>query len=172
MRVSDLMTTDLLTLNERDSLNLAQAEMSLARIRHLPVVRRGRLVGLVTHRDILRAMCSVFSDLDAMEQTEVLRSILVREIMQAQVTTIGPNADAAEAGRLLLSDKVGCLPVVVDGDQLVGIITEADFVDLAIRYLDARARGGMRRRLEDDRLDLGDDDDDDDGSRTDSGPDW
>ena len=68
MRVTDLMTTELITLNEEDNLDLARMEMDLARIRHLPVVRKGRLVGLVTHRDILSAMCSVFADLNALEQ--------------------------------------------------------------------------------------------------------
>jgi CBS domain-containing membrane protein len=147
MRVRDLMTTDLITLDETDSLNLAQAEMSLARIRHLPVVRKGRLVGLVTHRDILRAMCSVFSDLDATEHNEVLRNILVKEIMATHVVTIGPDADAAEAGRRLLAGKLGCLPVVEEG-RLVGILTEADFVALAVEHIAAASRGSARGRGE------------------------
>jgi len=136
MNVSDLMTTDVLTLNEDDSLDLAHMEMSLARIRHLPVVREGRLVGLVTHRDILRAMCSVFADLDALEQSDVLRAVTVHEIMLADVRTAEPEDDAADAGRVLLEGKIGCLPVVADGDKLVGIITEADFVELAVAYLE------------------------------------
>ena len=165
MRVRELMTTDLITLNENDSLNLAQAEMSLARIRHLPVIRKGRLVGLVTHRDILRAMCSIFSDLDAMEQTEVLRNIQVKEIMATGVMTIGPEADAAEAGRRLLAGKFGCLPVVVELDRLVGIITEADFVALAVEHLAAESRTGAGRPKDEAVADaevVGDDDEDDD----------
>jgi len=110
-------------------------EMSLARIRHLPVLRGERLVGLVTHRDILRAMCSVFADLDNPEQHDVLRNIPVREIMSANVRTVSPDADAADAGRAMLRDKLGCLPVVEEADRLVGIITEADFVELALAHL-------------------------------------
>lgn len=136
MRVADLMTTDVLTLNEDDNLDLAHMEMSLARIRHLPVVRGSRLVGLVTHRDILRAMCSVFADLDALEQSDVLRGVTVREIMLESVRTVEPDEDAAKAGRTLLESKIGCLPVVSDGDRLVGIITEADFVELAVASLE------------------------------------
>ena len=136
MRVADLMTTDLITLNESDNLDLARMEMHLARIRHLPVIRRGRLVGLVTHRDILRATCSVFAELDSMEQSTILREVPVQEIMSRDVQTAEPDLDAAEAARLLLENKFGCLPVVADGDRLVGIVTEADFVELAVHYLE------------------------------------
>lgn len=135
MRVADLMTTDLIMLNESDNLDLARMEMDLARIRHLPVVRKGRLVGLVTHRDILRAMCSVFAGIDGMEQSDILQEVPVRQIMSTEVQSADPDLDAAEAGRLMLDKKIGCLPVVSGGDLLVGIVTEADFVELAIHYL-------------------------------------
>jgi CBS domain-containing membrane protein len=130
------MTTEVITLNETDSLNLARMEMSLARIRHLPVVRGERLVGLVTHRDILRSMCSVFAELDDPEQHDVLRNIPVREIMSSGVRTVSPALSAADAGRTLLESKLGCLPVVENGERLVGIITEADFVDLAVQHIE------------------------------------
>lgn len=136
MLVRDLMITDVITLNEHDSLDLARMEMSLARIRHLPVIRGDRLVGLVTHRDILRAMCSVFAELDDPDQDDVLRNIPVREIMSSKIRTVSPTTRAADAGRTLLATKLGCLPVVEEGDRLVGIITEADFVDLAVQHLD------------------------------------
>lgn len=135
MRVADLMTTDVITLNEDDNLDLAHMEMSLARIRHLPVVRKDRLVGLVTHRDILKAMCSVLAELDALEQSDVLRGVNVQEIMMPKVETVDPDDNAAEAGRRMLEGKIGCLPVVSNGDKLVGIITEADFVELAVAHL-------------------------------------
>jgi hypothetical protein len=93
------MTAEVITLNEDDNLNLARMEMTLARVRHLPVLREDRVVGLVTHRDILRAMCSVFADLDAPEQHDVLRQIPVREIMSSEVATVDPDVSAADAGR-------------------------------------------------------------------------
>ena len=136
MRVRDLMTTDVISLNEEDNLDLALMEMSLARIRHLPVVRKERLVGLVTHRDILRAMCSVFAEIDAAEQSDVLRRIQVRTIMSTDVRTVDPDMLASKAGRVLLESKFGCLPVVEGGGQLVGIVTEADFVAMAVEHLE------------------------------------
>lgn len=142
MRVADLMTTELITLNEEDNLDLARMEMDLARIRHLPVVRGARLVGLVTHRDLLSAMCSVFAGLDDPIQSDILREVPVHEIMSRDVRTVEPDLDAAEAGQLLLDAKYGCLPVVADGGQLVGIVTEADFVELAVTYLQLRRAAG------------------------------
>lgn len=136
MRVRDLMTTDVITLNEDDDLDLARMEMSLARIRHLPVVRKGRIVGLITHRDLLRAMCSVFAELDGSEQNELLKSLSVAEIMQRDVRSIDSECEAIEAAAILLESKFGCLPVVEDGDLLVGIVTDADFVELAVRFLE------------------------------------
>ncbi len=156
MRVADLMTTELLTLNEDDNLDLAQMEMSLARIRHLPVVRSGRLVGLVTHRDILKSMCSVFAELDALEQSDVLSGVRVQEIMGTNVTTVSPDIDAATAGKTMLEGKLGCLPVVENGDRLVGIITEADFVDLAVQRLERLASDQSSDSSDDDQEEDGD----------------
>ena len=144
MRVRDLMTREVITLNESDSLDMARMEMSLARVRHLPVLRDARVVGLVTHRDILRAMCSVLAEIDAAEQRQVLRQIPVREIMSSNVATVAPDAAAADAGRTILDSKIGCLPVVEDGGSLVGILTEADFVDLAVQHLDRGCPGAGR----------------------------
>ena len=81
-------------------------------------------------------MCSVFADLDALEQSDVLRGVSVHEIMLSNVRTADPDDDAIDAGRVILEGKIGCLPVVTDGDRLVGIITEADFVELAVAYLE------------------------------------
>jgi CBS-domain-containing membrane protein len=71
-----------------------------------------------------------------MEQSTILREVPVQEIMSRDVQTAEPDLDAAEAARLLLENKFGCLPVVADGDRLVGIVTEADFVELAVHYLE------------------------------------
>ncbi len=136
MNVQDFMTTDVITLNEDDDLDLAHMEMSLARIRHLPVVRKGRLMGLVTHRDILGAMCSVFAEIDRTEQSELLRMVSVSQIMSRDVRTVDPGCEAIEAARVLLESKFGCLPVVSESYQLVGIVTEADFVELAVQLLE------------------------------------
>jgi len=137
MLVRDLMTRDVVTLEEDENLLLADDVMRLGRIRHLPVVGAGRkLVGLVTHRDMLRASVSSLAGIGRVEDATIKRAIPVREVMARDVVTIGPDRPAVEAAELLLHRKVGCLPVVDEDGRLVGIVTEADFVDLARRYLE------------------------------------
>ena len=164
MLVSEIMSTDLITLNEDDDLDLAQSEMAWAGIRHLPVVSDGRLVGLVTHRDILGSMCSVFAELDKQEQSELFRLVAVSEIMSRDIRTVGPNIDAAKAARLLLESKYGCLPVVEDEARLVGIVTEADFVQLSVRLFDQQMNDDQEEESDDpsSRF-MRDDKDDEDG---------
>ena len=134
LTVGDLMTTELVTLRRDESLNLAEQVMRLARVRHLPVVEAGALVGLVTHRDLLRAQVSVLAELSRDERREIHTAIRVEDIMVAEVRTAAPDTPAVAAARQMLEHKVGCLPVVQD-ERLVGIVTEADFLELAIRAL-------------------------------------
>ena len=134
LKVSDLMSTELITLEQDESLDLADEIMKLARIRHLPVTKGGKLVGLVTHRDLLRAQVSMLAGLSRDESFEIEGSISVASIMTTHAETIAPNSTALEAAKLMREHKYGCLPVCDDG-MLVGIITEADFLDLVIRAL-------------------------------------
>ncbi|WP_373047714.1 CBS domain-containing protein [Vulgatibacter sp.] len=135
-RVRDLMTRDVVTLDVDESLLLADDVMRLGRIRHLPVVRGGTLVGLVSHRDMLRASVSSLAGLSRSEEASIKRAIPVRECMAREVVTVGPDETALGACKLILDRKLGCLPVVDDQRRLVGILTEADFVQLARRYLE------------------------------------
>lgn len=134
LRVRDIMSTDLVTLKENDDLGLAENAMRFGRIRHLPVVSQGKLVGLVTHRDILRAQVSSLADLPLEERDQIKVSIPAREIMKKDVETIGPDEPVLDAAKILKANKYGCLPVV-NNNKLIGIITEADFIDLVIRAL-------------------------------------
>ena len=134
--VKDIMSTDLVTLEEEETLHLAETAMKQGRIRHLPVVKRGMLVGLVTHRDLLRARISSLADISPEERVDLKLSIPVREIMAENIRTVVPDTPVLEAARLLKTNKFGCLPVTAEG-KLVGIVTEADFIDLVIRALEA-----------------------------------
>ena len=134
--VRDLMTRDVVTLEADESLLLADDVMRLGRIRHLPVVRAGRLVGLVSHRDMLRASVSSLAGLSRSEEASIKGAIPVREVMAREVRTVGPDEPALAACKLILERKLGCLPVVDAEQRLVGIVTEADFVELARKYLE------------------------------------
>jgi CBS domain-containing membrane protein len=135
LKVRDIMSTDLVTLKEDDDLGLAENVMRFGRIRHLPVVNKGKLVGLVTHRDILRAQVSSLAEIPLEERNELKLSIPAREIMKKDIETISPDETVLDAAKILKENKYGCLPVV-NNRKLIGIITEADFIDLVIRALD------------------------------------
>ncbi len=135
MKVAELMSTELVTLTEDETLAHAQRCMERGRIRHLPVVRDGRIVGLVTHRDLLAASFSVFADVQSSQQRRVFATIPVSELMHAEVVTVSPDDPVSTAARTLLRSKFGCLPVVDADGTLVGIVTEADFLRLTVRLL-------------------------------------
>jgi len=128
--VAELMTKDLVTVRESDDIALAESLLRLGGIRHLPVVRDRRLVGILTQRDVLR--CGASGRAGAREQR-------VADVMTKDPTSVRPGMGLAQAARLMLERKFGCLPVCEDDGTLVGIVTEADFVRFAadvVRDLD------------------------------------
>ncbi len=136
MKVSELMSTEIVTLMEDETLLHAQRCMERGRIRHLPVVDGDRrLVGLVTHRDLLAASFSLFAEVASDEQRRVFASLPVCDVMHRKVVTVALDLPVAEAARILLRNKFGCLPVVDAEGRLCGIVTEADFLRLTVRLL-------------------------------------
>ncbi len=124
--VADFMTKDLVTVCEADDLALAESLLKLAGIRHLPVVRSGKLVGLLTQRDILRSGQSGKPE---------ARGMTVEQAMIGAPTSVGPDTSLSHAANLMLERKFGCLPVCDEDGALVGIVTEADFVRFAADVL-------------------------------------
>jgi CBS domain-containing protein len=138
--VEDFMTTAVITMKETEALNGADLEMRLAEIRHIPVVdEKNNLVGVVSDRDLLRTR--------ARPGDEPLR---IASVMTRNVRTAKPSMPAHEAAATMLEHRFGCLPVVGDDGQLIGIITETDFVVVAQRALAGhdvtRGRLDARRR--------------------------
>ncbi|HET7823977.1 MAG TPA: CBS domain-containing protein [Anaeromyxobacter sp.] len=120
--VADFMTKDLVTVRESDDVALAEALLRLGGIRHLPVVRDHKLVGILTQRDILRSGASGKAG---------AREIAVSDVMTREPTSVRPAMALSHAARLMLERKYGCLPVCDNEGKLVGIVTEADFVRFA-----------------------------------------
>ena len=135
LKVRDLMSTDVVTLTEDETLAHAQRCMAQGRIRHLPVVRERCLVGLITHRDLLAASFSIFAEVKADEQRRVFSTVPVVEAMHRDVVTVSPDLGVSQAARILLENKYGCLPVIDEAGVLLGIVTEADFLRLTVRLL-------------------------------------
>jgi acetoin utilization protein AcuB len=104
--------------------------MLAERIRHLIVVEDDRVVGIVTDRDIRLNLPSPATTLSVWEINFLLAKLTVRSVMTASVLMVEPDRPLGEAARLMVDHKIGGLPVV-DGDRLVGIITESDFVRAA-----------------------------------------
>jgi CBS domain-containing protein len=137
LKVKDLMTTPVFSLKETDSLQSARAMMELQRIRHIPIVTVDTIfTGLVTHRDILAATISQLAEMDPETQKEIDAGIPLREIMRTDIKTVDEDSPLKNAAQTLLNHKYGCLPVVHDG-VLMGILTEADFLRLTIKLMDA-----------------------------------
>jgi CBS domain-containing protein len=148
--VRELMTRDVITLQKGQSMPTAEELLRLLRIRHLPVVdREGKLVGLVTHRQLLQAHVNLLAELGSADEDAPEDKIPVRRVMQSEVLTISPDHDAATALELMLSEKVGSLPVLEDG-RVVGIITSKDFLAFQLRKLRAESGDAASGTLEDD----------------------
>lgn len=136
LTVQNYMTDSVYTIKPTDTLDDVKQLMEVAQIRHAPVVNSdGRFCGLVTHRDLLNHMISELADIDEQTKKEINQAILVKDIMQENVMCATPDLSIVEAGKILLDLKYGCLPIVV-GDILVGILTEADFIKIALSFLD------------------------------------
>ena len=127
-RVRDLMSSEVATLDMNEKLTIADDVMKLGRIRHMPVVDGdGRLTGILSQRDLFRGALARALGYGQHAQQKLLGILRVKEVMTNDPETIGPDASAAEAARRLVEKKLGCL-LVVEGEELVGILTEGDFV--------------------------------------------
>lgn len=132
--VRDLMTSEVYTLRPPSRLSAAWDLMDVKHVRHVPIIDDdGDLVGLVTHRDLARCAWGLAGGLPLSNQRQIMDGIRVEEIMQVGVETTDPNAVLRDAAQIMLDNKFGCLPVV-EGQTLVGILTEADFVRFLVAH--------------------------------------
>lgn len=132
--VADIMTRKLITLGENDTIEQVEESMDKFRFRHLPVVRGTKLVGLITHRDMLQTASSSLSTQREIRD-HLIRQVPASRIMRTEVATVSANESVAQAGELMWDMKVGCLCVTDDDDNLIGIVTEADYVRLAVKLV-------------------------------------
>lgn len=131
--VDEIMTTDLQTLPQTASVADAVQLMAQHRIRHIPIVdAKGALVGLVSHRDLLAATDST---LRAAGERQSLSALVLEDIMTRAPATVDERASLRQTALFLQDHKYGCLPVVTNG-TLKGIVTDSDFVAVAIHLLE------------------------------------
>jgi CBS-domain-containing membrane protein len=128
LKVRDLMTGVVLSVHPDDTVETVYDLMHERGIRHLTVVdQEGDLVGLVSHRDLLRYSPIERAEVPLFLMREILRRTRVEEVMTSEVETAEPDTPASAAARIMFENKFGCLPVL-EGSKLVGILTESDFV--------------------------------------------
>ncbi|MFC1813038.1 CBS domain-containing protein [Thermodesulfobacteriota bacterium] len=126
MLVSNWMSKPVITVGENDSMKEAVRLIKENNIRILPVMDRGKLVGVITDRDLKRASASDATSLEIHELFYLLSKIKVKDIMTQNPITVFPDFSIEETGQLLLKNKISAVPVVDDQGQLVGIITQTD----------------------------------------------
>ena len=128
MLVHEIMSPHPIVIDPEMSVTRAQRLMKEERIRHLPVVEEGKgLVGLITRDALNRATPSELSSLSIWEINYRLNQIKVREVMVKQVLTVTEDTTVEDAARIMIDKKIGCLPVMRDG-QLAGIVTDIDLL--------------------------------------------
>lgn len=130
LKISDIMSHDVVTVERNDTLAKADAVMKEKSIRHLPVLDSdGLLCGILTQRDIFRGKLLRSLGYGTHLENKMLSNHLVKEAMVEDVITVTPSTSVRDAAELIIENKVGCLPVV-DGKRIEGIVTETNFMSL------------------------------------------
>jgi acetoin utilization protein AcuB len=136
MYVRDKMSRNMMTIAPDQSLQMAREQMHKHGIRRLPVVEHGKLVGIITDRDVRQAWASPATSLSAHELLYLLDRVKVAEVMTSKAVTVTTDTPLVEAARLLRDHKIGGLPVV-EGSEVVGMITGTDLLDAFIERFGA-----------------------------------
>lgn len=142
MNVGRRMSHPVITVPPSLPITKAHELMAREKINQCPVVKNGRLIGLITEKDILKSYPSSATTLAVWEITSLLEKIKVEDIMLKEFATVQEDTPIEEAARILVDQKISALPVL-RGKELVGIITEADIFKIMLEMLGAR-RPGVR----------------------------
>lgn len=137
LKVADVMTRDVTTVYEESNLQEVLSILGPYRFRHLPVVDGKRLVGILSHRDLLKVTSQGLDKTLAAQAREarLLEQTFVRDVMNADVLTVRSNTELGEAARTMLTNKVGALAVVNERGDLEGIVTETDLLRRLVHLL-------------------------------------
>ena len=134
--LTDIMSTQLITLSENSSLTDARHKMVENRIRHLPVVNdKQELIALVSQRDVLAAEESSVLNINAEQRLAREKRILVKDFYKTNVLSISPDCSLQQAALFMQKHKIGCLPITSE-NKLLGMITDSDFVNVAINLME------------------------------------
>ena len=128
IKVSDMMSKEIVTLKRNDWLTLADQAMKERAIRHMPVLdENGQVCGILSQRDLFRGALLKNLGYGGYLEDKMMASLAVKEAMVSPVFTTTPSTDIQKAASTMIENKIGCLPVINNG-ELKGILTEEDFV--------------------------------------------
>lgn len=133
MQAKDIMSTDVEIVGRNETLLRVEELMINKKLRHIPVLENGEVVGIISQRDLFKASMSSTMGTGEKAHKAFLRSVLVKEVMTYPVITTSPTASLKEVVDLMLQKGIGCVPVL-EGTRLVGIITKTDL----LRYMSAQ----------------------------------
>jgi len=124
-----VMVRDFVSVGPEERLDLVDDVMKLGRVRHLPVLDDGRLVGIVSQRDVLAASLSKALAHEPREGRDFMRSVLVSEVMTRSPLSVTPDVPISHVARLMVEEKIGCV-IVTDGNaRAVGLVTDTDLLE-------------------------------------------
>lgn len=146
MLIRDIMTTNVVTIPSNTSISDAKRIMEAHRFQRLPVVDKGKLVGIVTARRLESVSPSKASSLTVWELTYLLHTTTVKDIMETKVITVEPSTTAEEAVSIAQSNKVGTL-VVLENNCVVGIVTTNDLFYKIVNPILGLGKGGTRLEI-------------------------
>lgn len=140
MFVGDRMSRPVIFVSPDDSISDILVMLKKEHIRRAPVLKDGKLVGIVSERDLLNASPSSATTLSVWEMNYLISKVKIKNVMTKKVTTVTRDTPIEEAARIMADKKIGGLPVM-DGERVVGMITETDLFKIFLELMGARDKG-------------------------------
>lgn len=140
MFVGERMSRPVISVSPDAPINDVLAMFKKEHIRRAPVIKEGKLVGIVSERDLLNASPSSATTLSVWEMNYLISKVKVKNVMTKKVITVSRDTPIEEAARIMADKKIGGLPVV-DGERVVGVITETDLFKVFLELMGARDKG-------------------------------
>jgi acetoin utilization protein AcuB len=141
MLVKNWMSRDVITLDEKESMQTATRLMKENDIRMIPIMRENKLVGIITDRDLKRASASSATSLEVHELLYLLSKIRIKDIMTKNPITVREDLTVEETAEVLLENKISGVPVVDKDGKVVGTITQTDLFKVLISLTGVGSRG-------------------------------
>ncbi len=144
MVVRDIMTTEVVSVQETDTLLDAALIFARSTLRHLPVLREKKVVGIITQRDLRGYAPGLLSGVTSEQYQNVMETTSIARVMARNIHTVKPDQPVVEAVELLFNHRIGCLPVV-ENEELAGIVTTTDMLGVMVRLLRENKLAGAEK---------------------------